>query len=61
MIHFSPLGATEMTICGKTIGKGLQLYTENEQLTDCNKCREALGLHTEATIQERKRIYDKYR
>jgi hypothetical protein len=59
MIHFSPMGETDTTVCGKPIGKGLQLYTENERLTDCAKCMELLGLHTEDSVQERKRIYDK--
>ena len=59
MIHFSPIGMTEMAVCGRTIGNGSPLYTENERLTDCDKCREALGLHTEDAVQERKRIYGK--
>lgn len=61
MIHFSPIGLTGVTVCGKLIGSGRQLYTENERLTECDECKEMLGLHTENLVQEKKKAYDKYR
>ena len=44
MIHFAPFGAMQ-AVCGKLLGKkGVLLFTANEELVDCPKCRKNLGL-----------------
>lgn len=44
MVHFTITESCNEAVCGRKLGSGAQLHTNNEHLTDCPKCLETLGV-----------------